>query len=527
MNITIGFLSEEPTCSEPELAELEELFGTILQLASECVAGNLQLTGRVSNTVEAEIVRRNTSRRIGCILVQPFAADHILVELPSSAGSHDLAAELLADRSDILVIAARTEEQAKAAVRKFLYRAGDRRPEVVGIRIDDPSILGVFDLSDSGLGVRPLHHLLVAIPGLARQERAKLPLTPEPGWTLGGLYPLLFQFKTGQFKIHDFQTKSPLELQWPRDAQVLFGGEFSKLEAIREQLVSTFTAADQLGIYYGNLFRTLCIVILGLHLSAVTLALVFSVASPEARLLPSLEVIALFVALALFVWGHARNVLRKWVDYRLLAELIRPTPYFLALGRFFHPRAPDISPESLEHWRAVVRTYRDLMTSVNCPALLFTEQYVYGTVQVLRSFVEGQVNWHRGFARQHEAMHRWLARVGGAAFVVVFLTALANAFASLNGAGDSLEHAVLWIAIIVPMLGFAISIVLHQLGFEHIAERSAGAADRLQSILHSVDGHHGPILQTHLQHWAAQCEQAVAEEQSSWYRQTARIGFHL
>jgi hypothetical protein len=244
MIVTLGFLSEEPACSDEELAEIDKLFGTIVQIASECVAGNLQLAGRVSNPVEVEIVRRNAPRRIGCILVQPFAVDYILVDLPSSAGSHDLAAELLADRSDILVIAARTEEQAKTAVYRFLYRAGDRRPEVAGICINDPRILGVFDLAESELRTRQLDHLRVSVPALARQERAKLPLTPEPGWTIGGLYPLFFQFKTGQFKIHDFQTKSALELLWPRDAQVLFGGEFSKLEAIREQLVYTFTAAD-------------------------------------------------------------------------------------------------------------------------------------------------------------------------------------------------------------------------------------------------------------------------------------------
>jgi hypothetical protein len=77
------------------------------------------------------------------------------------------------------------------------------------------------------------------------------------------------------------------------------------------------------------------------------------------------------------------------------------------------------------------------------------------------------------------------------------------------------------------MIGFAIGIILHQLGFEQIAERSSGAADRPDGILRSIDAHHGPIAPAHLHHWASQCEQAVAEEQSSWYRQTARIGFHL
>ena len=52
-----------------------------------------------------------------------------------------------------------------------------------------------------------------------------------------------------------------------------------------------------------------------------------------------------------------------------------------------------------------------------------------------------------------------------------------------------------------------------------------GAADRLQSILHSIDGHHGPILLTHLHHWAAQCEQAVAEEQSSGIDKQRESGF--
>lgn len=544
MIITLGFLCEEHACSEVELAHLDQLFREVRAIVSSSVDEltksmpiELRVIARVSNAVEASLFRKE----FACLLVQPLTADRILVEIPSGAASPGLAAELLADRADILVVAARTADQAEITARRVLSRGRDSGPEVAGICNHPASILGIYDTADAGRQLRPIEHLRLTVASLARQDRAALAITEreqprEPGWTLGGIFPLLFQLKTSQFKIHHFQAHSYKELSWPKDAPVLLGDDFAKLEEIRTQLVFPFTAADQIAIYYGNLFRTVGILILVLHLSAVIMALV-SLQTENAGPLPILEVIALCVALTLFFWGRARKLLRNWVDYRLLAELIRPAPHFMVLGRFFNLRAPDMSPESLHAWRGVVRRYRDVIGTVNWPPIVFTNQYIYGTLHVLRSFIEGQVKWQRGFARQHETIHRRLVRAAGISFIIVLLTALGHAIKNLLPPKAPYwvsipvqwltPSLVLWIAILVPMIGFAIGIIVHQLGFEQIAERSEGAADRLDGILRSIDAHHGPITLEHVHHWAEQCEQAVAEEQSSWYRQTTRIGFHL
>ena len=213
------------------------------------------------------------------------------------------------------------------------------------------------------------------------------------------------------------------------------------METIRRELAFPFTAADEIAIYYGNLFRTVAILIVALHMSAVTMALIGS----GSEILPVLKVAALCLAVAIFVWGRARKLLREWVDYRLLAELLRPAPYFLAIGRLFYPRAPDMSPESLEQWRRVVLRYGDIIEAIDCPPIIFSDQYIYSVTHMLRSYIDGQIRWHRAFAHRHEKVHLRLVRWAGLSFAVVLITALVHAATELfHGAetGSSGEIAI-------------------------------------------------------------------------------------
>ena len=90
------------------------------------------------------------------------------------ASSGEIAAELLADRADILVVLARTLAQAEVAVRMVVDRAADRRTEVVGVSLADAQVF-------CGLQARPVDYLREFSSVLLQAHRAHLPLAPSGG----------------------------------------------------------------------------------------------------------------------------------------------------------------------------------------------------------------------------------------------------------------------------------------------------------------------------------------------------------
>ena len=204
MIITFGCLCQESNCSAAELDQLKQLLADIQTLLSESIQAvkkdasiELRLAARVSNAVEASLF----AKEFGCFLVQPLTAGRVIVDLPQEPESAMLAAGLLARRADILAVAARTQGEAEQAARRLLAVARDSSREVVGICIQSGQVLGVYDVADAQLKVRPVERLRLTVASLAEQRRATLAVMkteqpPQPGWTLGGIFPLTLSAQT-------------------------------------------------------------------------------------------------------------------------------------------------------------------------------------------------------------------------------------------------------------------------------------------------------------------------------------------
>ncbi len=117
---------------------------------------------------------------------------------------------------------------------------------------------------------------------------------------------------------------------------------------------SAFLRADQLAVYYSDLHRSvfMTVYILGaLALSAAASALYFE---HLVVLFAVLELFLLVAISALVFMDHRRRYHERWIDYRTLAELLRPMIYLAMVGwtvplTLVRDRAEEIGRERLGH----------------------------------------------------------------------------------------------------------------------------------------------------------------------------------
>jgi hypothetical protein len=305
------------------------------------------------------------------------------------------------------------------------------------------------------------------------------------------------------------------------------------LEAILNTICPYFVRHDDLGRHYSNVFRTSCFLVPLLIVISTVLAVAAAIDHARHNVWHISEGALLLVTAILFLRSKFAKYHRKWVEHRLLAELLRPT----LLHSVFHTLPPLALPsEEPELWidrsRLLLRHFRAL------PQVVFTTptaELLSARISAIADFVSFQAKWHTGFAAQHRAAEKRLRRMSASAFVVTLcLCALQLVIAYGAEALPDYKEAVAGIAHILMMLtllsacgAFVLSILSHQLGFEAIAERSSNAAEHFEVLKQAMErsSHAADARQVYT--WADECASTILAEQHSWYRHIPLIRMHL
>jgi cytochrome b561 len=384
------------------------------------------------------------------------------------------------------------------------------------------------------------------------RTEASLPPLPSQKWTmLGRLFPLFYSAVIRR-RYETVKKRKPTEADRCRDGmglsvaadRKLESSDRNLLEAVLLTLCPYFARHGDLGKHYSNVFRTTCLLVPTLIVASVVLAVTAPLDSVRHDLWHVMEAALLIIAGLLFLRSKLAKHHRKWVENRLITELLRP----VLLHELFHtmPRLipPNEEPEMwLDRSRLLLRHLRSL------PPVAFTTsttELLSARVSAVHDFVKFQAGWHRDFAEQHQVAEKRLSKMSAHAFIgilglcalqLIISYVLTQAPKYLHEAPKLLEGATEFAHVLAYVLtlltlastggAFVLLLLLHQLGFEQIAERSNNASEHFKALQEEIErtGHNADARQAYV--WADKCAAAILAEQHSWYRQIPLIRMHL
>jgi hypothetical protein len=248
-------------------------------------------------------------------------------------------------------------------------------------------------------------------------------------------------------------------------------------------LERAYSWADQLATHFALTYRSGHIFNFVLGGVAVCLGLSAFMA-PHAKL--EFAIAEFLITLAIIVntaVGKRHQWHRRWLDYRQLAERLRPMRSLKLLG-LAAPDPPGVSTNP------VPRRWFDWYSSavwraIGCPSGTMTAERAAALASAIADYeIAPQVSYHERHAREIEALDHRLEMVGGLLFVATLVASVATVVAMLLGTGWD-ERFGNWFTLVsagFPALGTAIFGIRFQADFGGSAVRSHNTADALREI---------------------------------------------
>lgn len=312
-----------------------------------------------------------------------------------------------------------------------------------------------------------------------------------PRWTLFGWVWPFFVDLVANLRVHlpRVRTTKPAQASasWQRDWNPGSGLPEGVTQQLDGVIKPHYMWASALARYYVNVHRSSFLVVVLLAVLAVFLALV-GYASYWYEHHSPLETVRGFTVLGVLVailllWrlGQARRWHERWIDYRLLTELLRQVRYLALLGRV--PASARIPAHSAAvdpmntwvgwHTRAITRQLGLVHARI-------TDDYLRACRSLLRDGLIGsQISYHANSARQMERLDRRLRMLGLTTFVLTFIAVLVTFINHWRWL--TLAEAVL------PALGGAFGAIRSQGEIERLASRSEAMHDYLEQIRDQLD----------------------------------------
>lgn len=278
--------------------------------------------------------------------------------------------------------------------------------------------------------------------------------------------------------------------------------------------------ANQLSIYYGNLYRSAFVVCYLLAAVAVFLALAPMAAHWEhgkESLCIGGELLAILAILAVALYGRHRRWHERWIDYRILAERVRLAHCRSLLGGggqqvalAGHLATYGDPANTWMHWH-----YLAIERAAGLPHVRVTAEYLEASRSFwLTNLVEDQIRYHRENSARCEKMDHRLHLAGG----VLFLATLAVCVVHFSGAGPASPWLTLCAAFF-PALAAAFAAIRSQSEVQRLARRSCAMEKGLAQIkldLASVPTRGGEGNLQHLRVGADRVTDLMVKESLDW-----------
>jgi len=264
------------------------------------------------------------------------------------------------------------------------------------------------------------------------------------------------------------------------------------------ELFLRYQRADAVANAYAELYRSAQIVVAMLGLATV----VFAAITSASALLPALELLCLGAALTFVYCAHRQQWLDCWLNYRLIAEVLRYTKFLLLTGQ--PSPFPDLrgsGEDAMQSWtrdhvQHVLRAHPLTVPGRGRK----TDETATGALSayVLARCLDDQIRYHERTAPGRRESALWLKRAGLWASAITLLVVFAKLLVALDGralpfaetlsaAGVGLVgHSLHFLAIVLPALTAALLALRAYGEHEVVAKRSTAMIGLLRKERRSV-----------------------------------------
>ena len=255
------------------------------------------------------------------------------------------------------------------------------------------------------------------------------------------------------------------------------------VSASLELLRKAYGWADRMATYYAQTFRSGHIFNFILAAGAVLLGL-SSFALPASKL--QLAMVEIVITLAIIIntaFGIRHEWHRRWLDYRQLAERLRPLRSLKLLG-IAAPDPPG-SPANPVAGRWIDWYAASIWRALGCPhGRIAPDNTADLTDAIVHHELEPQIDYNGRSARQIETLDKRLARLGMGLFVATVVSSVIVVFGLIYDP-DWVENTNDWFTLLsagFPAVGTAIYGIRFQGDFGASALRSRSTATTLAAI---------------------------------------------
>ncbi|MBV8594148.1 MAG: hypothetical protein JOZ27_07605 [Caulobacteraceae bacterium] len=305
----------------------------------------------------------------------------------------------------------------------------------------------------------------------------------------------LFRDGVGEFRLRWPRWRVPdfvraLEADWPGDAGGAEGEAARPAHWVNDRLRAHYAWSDGLADLRADAHRSTFVVASLLAVTAVFLALLpFAMGWDHPhRIRETAAVLAELVVLGAMLWllstAQRRRWHEHWLEYRVLAELIRQLQILIPMGG---GRPLPRTPAHLAVYGDPVRSWmywqvRAITRAVGLPTVRVTSAYTQACLDHLEALAADQRRFHAASQARSGRIHRRLhaATVG---LLVVSILGVGLHLAVFRGGvrlpPDIREAVSRWLVVlsaITPALGAALASINNQGEFARLAKRSRSMA---------------------------------------------------
>ncbi len=264
-----------------------------------------------------------------------------------------------------------------------------------------------------------------------------------------------------------------------------------------DQLQAAYSWADNLATHFAQALRSGHVVNFVVAALAVLVAL-------SGLLLPGIKLyLVLFelLLIVLMIWntraGIAGEWQRRWLDYRNLAERLRPIRSLKLLGVTSPPRPPARKRSSSRRWQDWVVTAH--WRAMGMPdGVIDAERLMALPRLVAEHELAGEIAYHRRNAHRMRHLEHQLHRLGSLAFAGTILLCLLFPILYLGLGGMSHEVSLMFVMASagLPSIGGATYALRTHGDYAGNAGRSAETADELDAIRAALMEGHVSLLRS-------------------------------
>jgi hypothetical protein len=290
-------------------------------------------------------------------------------------------------------------------------------------------------------------------------------------------------------KVADFEAAAVGE--WPDHPPGL-------ADRINRQLRRHYAWADELADLYADRYRSTFVSAYLLGALAVFLALLGPAAgwTEEAQALcTGAELLVIAAISGVIIWGLSRRWHERWMEYRLVAELVRQLGFLAPLGG--SRLLPRLSPH-LATYGNPARTWmywylRAIERQTGLPSAQVTPDYLRSCLNYLRGVVIQQAQFHRTNRKRLGRIEHRLHMTGLFLFVLTGLACLVHFLP--HGHVLRLPSVELWpwrsewltlLCAVLPALGAALAGINNQGEFARSTKQSLAMAQKLRQLSREI-----------------------------------------